>query len=883
MRKYKFAIIIAIILFFVPFFWLSLGEVNLGGDSGRLFFYDPGAYLNLHVLYNYLQSGFGKESIYYIYFPYVVFLFLLKLIFKSPTILIDTLNGLTLSLGFFSVYLILKELIDIKENTVKLWIVETSSILGGLFYILSQMSIYSGWEKPITSFNQVFLNPFMALLLLKLMLTQKMKYLVLILFTTFIFTSNFSIAGAPPFFAFYPITIIFLFFYAKFVRKVTFKWKIFALGIMLFLFIHSFQLVNTVESIFTSGSSYNQTVFVQEGAGSRNGLSYFIAIKNSVKVSLIWMSLGQGQTKCYLAIFIIIPLVLVISFFLNRRKTLLLTGFFFLVSFYFASAVTDTGFFIYKQFFQVPGFSMFRNFYGQWAYVLYFFYALLLGQALAIVVNKFSRRLVLIFFIILSAIIVGFGWPLLSGSIPMATYGDTLVRSAFRMDPLFEQVLQYFRSIPIDGKILMFPLTDPGYQILQGKNGGFYKGLPIVSYLGDKSEFGGFETLGSFKDVFVTAMKNNNYETLKKLLAVMNIKWIFYNSYPGIYSEQFMSAYSYVSKYVPKNQDGYRKFIEKLPITKLVDFGKMFHIYSVGNDIYVPHIFTTEDVVFTNDVIQLMFASNFQKDLHQAVVPISNSSSKKDPMIIYGSPKSFLAGIADNSHLFRHSPYVDRKLNDLFYPLTIIKERFDLTRSKNNPSQYLNYTFFYLSKRIEELKSFGEEMDIGQKSWQEPPLWDISKWFSYNNWNASLVRYGNAVDEIISWVNKSQFSNEERMLNKLKINEQLYKHEIALLRVIYNLNKTSSDKKYLLVAIDSMYKKLHEEVNFPIIDPSFHPYYLSPYYNREGTYEMSFSLKERNSQPDQDPCNKPEDRSARHRVGMRVFRFKILVQVLIYP
>jgi len=34
-------IIISVILFFIPFFWLKPGEMDLGGDSTRLYFYDP--------------------------------------------------------------------------------------------------------------------------------------------------------------------------------------------------------------------------------------------------------------------------------------------------------------------------------------------------------------------------------------------------------------------------------------------------------------------------------------------------------------------------------------------------------------------------------------------------------------------------------------------------------------------------------------------------------------------------------------------------------------------------------------------------------------------------------------------------------------------------
>jgi len=349
MKKHKLGIIISLILLFVPFFWLKPGEMNLGGDSGRLYFYDPANYLNIHAFYNYLESGFGVELTNYIYLPYTSLLLLLKCVFKSSTILISLFNGLILSVGFLSVYLILKELLDEKVNLIKSKCIELSSILGGLFYILSQISIFSGWERPITTFNQVFLNPLMALLILKFLLTQRMKYVILVIFVSFIFTPNFSIEGAPTFFAFYPITIVFLILYVKFVKRIRIKWKLLSMGLILFLFAHAFHLFSTVQSIFSPGSSYNQTIFAKVGEiGSRNALDYFISIHATIKSSLIWMGLAQFQNKPYLVVFIIFPVILVISFLLNRGRTLLLTGLIFLISFYLTSSITDAGFFIYK-------------------------------------------------------------------------------------------------------------------------------------------------------------------------------------------------------------------------------------------------------------------------------------------------------------------------------------------------------------------------------------------------------------------------------------------------------------------------------------------------------------------------------------------------------
>lgn len=845
MKKYRFIIIIAVILFFIPFFWLKPGEMNLGGDSGRLYFYDPATYLNLRAPYNYLGSSTGIELTFYICLPYVVLLFLLKLVFQSPTILISLVNGLTLSVAFFSIYLIVKELLKGNGNKINSKYTELSSILAGLFYILSQISIHSGWEKPIITFNQLFLNPLMAFLLLKFMLTQKMRYLISALLTTFVFTSNFSLAGAPPFFAFYPITIIFLFLYAKFIRKVSFRWKFFIIGIVLFLFIHSFHLVNSVSSVFFHGSPSNSAVFAEAGEiNSRNGLSYFIAVASSVKFNRIWMSLAQDQNKPYFAIFIIFPTVLVFSFFLNRGKTLLLTGLFFLIFFYFASAITETGFFIYKQFFRVPGFSMFRNFNGQWLYAFFFFYTLLLGQALATVTNRLSKRIALFLFAIFGATIIGFGLPLLTGSVSMPIHKYTGIRYVFSMDSIYEQVLQYFKSNPIDGKVLMLPLTDPGYQILQGKNGGIYKGLPTISYLGGKSEFGGYETLRPFQDIFLTSMQDNDYETLKRLLSAMNIKWIFYNSDPYIYSEPFKSVSSYVSQYAPKDQEEYKSFIEKLPITKVTDFGDRYHIYSVNNNAYLPHIFATEKVNFTNNETALIHDSNFQEDMRQVVVPVISVLDKENLMVLYGLPKTFLTEIQNNSHLHKHMPFVNRKLNDLFYPFIVIKEKFDLARAQKNPDQYLDYACLLFSKRVAEIVYFGVNMDIGRESWREPLSWEINKWFSYNSWNASLVRYENQFDEIIAWIENSQTSNNERIFNRIKVKEQLYQHEITLLRSIYNLNKEDSEKRYLLAYINKMFERLYKKINILIINPSLYVYSLPVYANREGKYEVYLQDKD---------------------------------------
>ncbi|MCL4360167.1 hypothetical protein M1555_02835 [Patescibacteria group bacterium] len=841
MRRHKLALIIAAILFVIPFFWLKSGQMNLGGDSGRLYFYDPGTYLRLHAFYNYLESSFGSELTYYIYLPYFILLYLLKLILASPTNLISFFNGLTLSVGFFAVYLIVRELLSGETAGTKLKYAGVSSVLAGLFYVLSQLSIYSGWEKPIITFNQVFINPLMAWLILKLLLTQNAGYLAAALLTTLAFSPNFSAVGAPPFFAFYPLTVLFLMSYTVFVRKKAVPWRLLGIGLILFVLLHAYHLANTVNSVLSTSSAYYHDLFSPEGTvGGRNPLSYFIAVATSLKISRIWLSLAQFEDKPYFVLAVLYPLLLVLSFIYNRGKTLLLTGLFFLAAFYFASAVTQSGFYLYKLFFRIPGFAIFRNFHGQWLYVLCFFYALMVGLAIAIVTSRLRRRMARTVLLLCAAVTLGFSFPLISGTVPMPKSAETGISNSFRMDPAFENALQTLRASPVDGKVLLLPLTQPGYQLIQGRDGGYYRGLPPISYLSGKAEFGGYETLRPFQDIFLDAVKNSDLATLEKMMEILNVRWVFYNSDPFIMGSQFSYLYSYISGFLPDNQTEYSAFIRTLPLTDQVDFGTKFHLYQLDSRLLYPHLYLSSGALYTNDETSLLFDSRFHPDMRQAVVPVQEARSTGDPMVLYGAPDDLLSQIHDNTHLHKHMPYVNHPLDDPLYPLVVLREKFDLARQKKDPGGYLDYSLYLLSKRVEEMVHYGKTMRVIRRPWQEPSVTSPATWFSYNSWEASLTRYADSVRYILDWISNTNLSDTDRLLYRLKVNEQLNQHELSLWRSVYALDIPSPDKTYLLAKITALFSRLHGLVNFPHINPDVYTYALAPYADRAGSYEVFF-------------------------------------------
>jgi len=255
-------IVISIILFFIPFFWLKPGEMDLGGDSSRLYFYDPWSYMLNDVISSVSGNGAGRiEYGLYSQFPHMVLLLILKYFFHSPYILISLFNGLKLSVGFIAIYAILKEIIPkgLSSPYIKK-LIEMSSILGGLFYIFSRHMV-SNYDKALLYHNQIFLNPLMFYLILKYFLTSNVRYVWVVLVLSFIFAPSFGYLSAPPFFAFYPLSILFLFFYVVFIRKQRLPWKGILISFAIFLGLQIFHLLPLFFDVMFPGSHVYTRLF----------------------------------------------------------------------------------------------------------------------------------------------------------------------------------------------------------------------------------------------------------------------------------------------------------------------------------------------------------------------------------------------------------------------------------------------------------------------------------------------------------------------------------------------------------------------------------------------------------------------------------------------
>lgn len=592
LKKYKLILTISLILFIIPFFWLKPGEMDFGGDSNRLYFYDPLASLTSYGIYSVVPFGIGKLSYNQYFIPFLLFVSFLKSIFISPTILIDIFNGLKFSGSFLFVFLIIKELShkeDRKNLTVDKY---AAGIIGALFYTFSP-SVVDNMRLALDTHILVFLNPMIFYLLLQYLLTHSLKYIWVAILVTLVFSASFSI-HAPPIYAFYLLAIAFLLFYNFLILKKTIPRISTSLMILLFLGLHTYQIVPIVSNVFDEGSQFNTRVF-ESTANVNLGLKYFNSILSLGKVSdHIFMPLEDKRISWSL---IIIPLLTILGFLSVKKKNkmLLLVGAFFLITLFLTSAnISNIGVEFYRKLFSIPGFGMFRNFYGQWQWVHTFFYALLAGLAISYLFSRMKKKYIYITSIVVIGFIVARSWIVFNGDVVnVIQRGSQNLKVIVRMDPHYEQMLLYIKSIPNEGRILHMPFTDFAYNIVGGINRGVYIGQSMPSLLLGKNDFPGYQNLDPYSEVFVKLVKEKNYTLIKQMMALLQIRYILYNS-DEIVSGTFFTGFPYGHTNTPTSQPQLREFVQNISKEKIYETGH-YSLYEVDKDQYLPQFYAVSD------------------------------------------------------------------------------------------------------------------------------------------------------------------------------------------------------------------------------------------------------------------------------------------------
>ncbi len=636
----RLVLFIATLLFLVPFFWFPAGAMDIGGDGNRLYFYDPIAFIKNFSLYGVAPEGKALVNpASHAYLIYVLFIAIIKYIVGSPSVVISIFNGLKLSIGFLSVYFIVREFIQGgKRNERNFFTVDLPSILAGIFYTVAtgneKLIVY--WVKSLHSHDQVFLNPLLFLLLLRYLLTQNRWYMLGALLVSFIFSTNFAMISAPPFFAFYPLALVFLILYVTLIRKVRIHFREIVLGLFLYLGLHAFHLVPELLAVFFNNTVATSVVFKE------SGVNYFTAIRG-LGLAVVGLFVPSPFPTLRWTSFIV-PLIVILGCFQSwkKNKELGLISIFFFITFFLVTAnITQIGVEFYKKLFFIPGFSMFRNFYLQWGYVFIFFYALLFGESLALILRKLKIKYVVLTSVGI-AILLSIGyWPLLSGqAVDGIHWGSNGVRTAMIIDPRYEQTLEFLKKLPDEGKIVMFPLTDNYMQVLFGLNNAAYVGPSTIPFLTGKKSFAGYQNFwpDPIPEEIMRLSREKNYEALNQIFSLFNIRYIFHNTDPRIYEEKFpIFPNQYMMTSLPKTQEEYKEFVKKFPVRQIYENGP-FQLFEFDERVYRPEVYIP-DSIYQADMLQriedktLSFQSAFidPTDCKQNKTVSDFCSAKYDP------------------------------------------------------------------------------------------------------------------------------------------------------------------------------------------------------------------------------------------------------------
>lgn len=640
----KVLIVTVLILAFIPFLWLKPGEMDLGGDSSRLYFYDPYHYLKYNLLYAIIPTGFNIEQPLILAAPFVALLIFFKTFIQSPYLLITIFNSINLVVAFLSIFGIMQELLssEKKKYGQALFL---ASIFTGLYYVFSPIMVRTAWDKALITHSQIFLNPLAFYLLLRYAKTNKAIYILSLLLITVVFSVNFSWASAPILLGFYPFALLFLLLYSK-LTNLRFSYLPLLLCGILFAFLQIFHYAPLVVQILDkSGAAFSRTFTSQDQFDI--GLTYFLSIVPVITLSENLLGLPQMVPNIipFKNVFFFVPALLLFGLWLNTKKTLshsaktgfiLLFGIFLVLLFFVSANITDAGLSFYRLLFKIPGFSMFRNFYGQWMFGYLFFLSLLIGYSffyLCIMIKGIRIHIVL--FLIFSGIVLASAFPFIRGDMINLVLNKGQKKEykiPIMMDPEYEKVLQYIRSDPVDAKYFSLPFSEGFQQQLAGTQGGMYQGPSTISLLTGHSDFIGYQVMPPFSEVLLALVKNKQYKDVGRLLGLLNVKYVFYNSDDNIMKYFPDFPYQHVKDFFPKDQAEYKQFVRSLPIKKKKDFGDKYHIYTLSDIYYLPPIYVATSITYFENKLDAW---------GYLTKPFFAGNTSDDPRIVYVEEKKY--------------------------------------------------------------------------------------------------------------------------------------------------------------------------------------------------------------------------------------------------
>ncbi len=731
-KKNKIVFLIALVLLIIPFFWFKNGEVNYGGDSSRLYFYDPWGILKNEIIYSVNSLGcIGADSAYLAMIPLYFVFALLKMIFWGKDCLLNNFwNGFVLAGGFIFTYLTTLEILSGEKSERRN---RSIAIVCSLFFVISPALIYS-WDRALESLGQFLTYPAVFFLFLRYLKTGKIKFLLAEVIFFFLSAVNFTFWSAPYLFSFFSIAVLFFYFYARICRQT--RRFISGIVVMVFLFFlaNFFHLIPQFLSFFGPSTSAYKFLFVEQ-VRTDWGLQYFLSVLPHIRLAYNWATqpqyvIDKGYSLPfenvmfnfgvkYLFAYLSFPIVVVWGMVSGNKAgkkfrsiQCLLLLIFLLLSFLMTANITTIGPKLYISFFNFPGFSMFRSFYSKFSFVFTFFYALLLAVSLyAVFEATDSVRKRYLILLLLSSLIVFAGSPLLIGRVVNGTlWLSNDIRIPTKIDPKYEVFLQKIKEKKEIFRVFGLPVAGGDYQILKGAYGGAYLGPSTITFLAGKRSFSGMTGFFIYSSQVEALIREGNYQGLKNLFGLFNIGYLFHNQDDYIYNNFPGYPYYEWEKKIFPNQESIKKFVQDLKFQEIFSSGN-YHFYLSQQ--LLPLFYLSQRIICTNGGLDTVKDSVTINDYNSRSAFFLNGICplEKPGETVVETYSSDLLRLEAESQLSEEKivyPFV-KKRQGFFRRLVLLKENLEKRLLSRELDSLISKKFFYANKRLSEAILLGEE------------------------------------------------------------------------------------------------------------------------------------------------------------------------------
>jgi hypothetical protein len=574
MKNYRLLLLIAVflLLFILPMRWFADDAFDACGDDPKMQFFDPQKYVENYSLYTW--SSYNALSVSNLPHPNLKFSYLVLGVSRlglNPAQSQKFFYGSILALGFLFVYLITKAIITqfATEKEIYFW----PALFAGIIYVFSPLVQASDWISRLSStIFIIFLLPAMLYFFIKSVFKGKFIYLIpgALLSSIFAFAIYVPVPWA---FSFILGVVIFLGSYLlifKEKRLVTIKSLILYLILISAVNIQSIiimahSLLNNSIPMLPTGSISSDMIrqsqqFIENIASNFNGLYSFFMMPSLDFMSLSSIFKSFSLLKVNI-LFIAFPLMIFMAFISSSKKEkkyLIALAVPFLILFYFITvSITDLGTWLFAWIVShVPGFIMFRNFYGKFPITFSFFYSVLLGCSLAAMFMKLKspsikKAVILCFFIML----IIYAWPLASGGIIGVSPSVSIHE---KLCPVIPQshlnAVERLSSEDNLRRVNIFPASFAQYMCFEGDNGQFYVAVPFIKILSGHDEMGGIWSYVTLTypqmPVIVTDILNSyDIKTYSKLLWFFNVGYFYiYENTAPEHAQMFLYKYPYTPK-----------------------------------------------------------------------------------------------------------------------------------------------------------------------------------------------------------------------------------------------------------------------------------------------------------------------------------------------